>query len=413
MPLTIRCEELQAGMRLYEPLIRANHVLLPAGRVLEPSDVQSLRKRYPNLEIRIIDPELDEKLPFEQDHEERQIAQAVKDRIMESIAKIDSRDVKRTSLVGVDLDEINTTVQELLDFIADRPVSTLLLSRSLDSETYLAERTGHVFYIAMVLASAARELLSKCLSGLGLPEEVSHPLRGGMISLGLGVMLMDIALTDNPELLQADRTLTFLEWDRVRAHPIEGTARLSDELPAMVHAIVRTHHENQAGTGFPHRLPGAKVPILSRIVRIADAYETATATGIHSRARTPVRTLWEMTQGPYRKYFDQDLTTIFARLIQPFPIGAKIQIEDGRYAVVVRFNHDDPFQPIGVIAFDHDGQRLPSRHLKDPTPLGPRSGIRLKSFQDEDLLFLYGVGITRESDHLADSTETLFKLLYP
>ncbi len=400
-------------MRLYEPVIRGDQVLLPAGRFLEPPDVESLRQRCPELEVRVVDPHLDEEVPFQQDQNDQEVAQAVRDRIVESMVRIDRRHAERTSLAGVDLEELNKTVQEILDYLTERSVSRLLLLRSLDGESYMAERTGNVFYISMVLASAASELLDKHLTGRGLPPEISDPLRGGMVSLGLGVMLMDIALADSPEILEANRTLTFLEWDRVRSHPIDGTAMLPEELPAMIHAIVRTHHENQAGTGFPDRLPGAKVPLLSRIVRIADAYESATAGEVYSRARSPVRALWEMAQGPYRKHFDPDLMAIFARLIQPFPIGAKIQIEDGRCAVVVRFNPHDPFQPIGVIAFGSDGQRLPDRQLKEPMPLGPDSGIRLKSFQGEDLLFLYGQGSVRETDTHADSTETLFKLLYP
>ncbi len=400
-------------MRLYEPLIRAHHVVAPAGRSLETSDVDELRKHCPDLEIRILDPQRNEKLPFERGQEDRQVAHAVQTRIVESMGKADQQYAERTSLTGVDLDEMSKAVLEVLDFIAQHPGATAQLARSLDTESYLSDRTCRVLYTAMMLAAGAQDILAERLRPHGRPPGGRDPVRCGMVSLGLGVLFMDSALADAPEIIHTDRTLTYLEWDRVWVHPIEGTAQLTEEFPAMVRAVVRTHHENHAGTGFPDRLPGARVPALSRIVRIADAFETATATGTYSRARSPVRTLWEMTHGPYRKHFDPELTAAFVRLIHPFPIGARIQLEDGRYAIVVRLNRSDPFQPIGVIAFDSEGRRLPSRRLKDPTPLGPDSGVRLKSFQGEDLLYLYGVGSDRDNDHQADTTETLFKLLYP
>ena len=41
--------------------------------------------------------------------------------------------------------------------------------------------------------------------------------------------------------------------------------------------IVRSHHERIDGTGYPDRLVGAEIPLLARIIAVADAYNAMTS----------------------------------------------------------------------------------------------------------------------------------------
>jgi HD-GYP domain-containing protein (c-di-GMP phosphodiesterase class II) len=41
--------------------------------------------------------------------------------------------------------------------------------------------------------------------------------------------------------------------------------------------IVRSHHERWDGTGYPDRLGGEEIPILARIVAVADAFDAMTS----------------------------------------------------------------------------------------------------------------------------------------
>jgi len=40
-----------------------------------------------------------------------------------------------------------------------------------------------------------------------------------------------------------------------------------------VAVAIRSHHENWDGTGYPDRLRGETIPLISRLVRIADVYD--------------------------------------------------------------------------------------------------------------------------------------------
>ena len=72
--------------------------------------------------------------------------------------------------------------------------------------------------------------------------------------------------------------LTRDERMTMNAHPVLGAeiigkvSRLSAELP-----IIRHHHEWFNGSGYPDRLIGDEIPLLARILHVADSFEAMTA----------------------------------------------------------------------------------------------------------------------------------------
>jgi len=65
-------------------------------------------------------------------------------------------------------------------------------------------------------------------------------------------------------------------WGNVKSHPViganmvENIALLSGAAP-----IIRHHHENYDGTGYPDGLKGDEIPLSARIVAVAEMYENA------------------------------------------------------------------------------------------------------------------------------------------
>ena len=64
----------------------------------------------------------------------------------------------------------------------------------------------------------------------------------------------------------------------MQTHPERG-ARMLAGVPEMseVAAAVRHHHENWDGSGYPAGLAGEQIPLASRIIRVADAYDALTS----------------------------------------------------------------------------------------------------------------------------------------
>ena len=79
-------------------------------------------------------------------------------------------------------------------------------------------------------------------------------------------------------LLLKDGPLTLEERRRMQEHPAIGEAILKKvELYADVALIVRHHHERIDGEGYPDKIAGDDIPLLSRIIAVADAYNAMTS----------------------------------------------------------------------------------------------------------------------------------------
>jgi hypothetical protein len=79
------------------------------------------------------------------------------------------------------------------------------------------------------------------------------------------------------------------EWRQLRRHPVEGD-RLVEPLRHWLGPwadAVRDHHERWDGTGYPGGLAGEEISVAGRIVAVADAFETITATRPYKRPLNP------------------------------------------------------------------------------------------------------------------------------
>jgi len=96
--------------------------------------------------------------------------------------------------------------------------------------------------------------------------------------LALAALLHDVGKIGTPDkVLLKPSALTGEEQAVVRLHAERG-ARMLAGIPEMeeVAAAVRHHHENYDGTGYPEGLAGEQIPLASRIIRVADAYDAMT-----------------------------------------------------------------------------------------------------------------------------------------
>ena len=91
---------------------------------------------------------------------------------------------------------------------------------------------------------------------------------------GLSGTLHDIGKVATPtEILLKPDALSEAEWSEMREHAIAG-AKMLEQIPSLKHVApyIRSHHERLDGLGYPDRLAGEQIPLLSRIVAVADAF---------------------------------------------------------------------------------------------------------------------------------------------
>jgi putative nucleotidyltransferase with HDIG domain len=98
-------------------------------------------------------------------------------------------------------------------------------------------------------------------------------------------LLHDIGKFIFPDnILFADRKLTEADWEIVKKHPAQG-ARLVRRVDGYgpVADIILAHHERMDGTGYPNNLPGDQIPLISRMISVADTFDVMTARDSYRR----------------------------------------------------------------------------------------------------------------------------------
>jgi putative nucleotidyltransferase with HDIG domain len=92
-------------------------------------------------------------------------------------------------------------------------------------------------------------------------------------------LLHDIGKFIFPDsILFANRRLSAQDWEIVKKHPAQGArlvARVEGYGP--VANIILAHHERVDGLGYPNGLVGDDIPLLARIISVADTYDVMTA----------------------------------------------------------------------------------------------------------------------------------------
>ena len=109
-------------------------------------------------------------------------------------------------------------------------------------------------------------------------------------------LLHDIGKFSFPDaILLAPAPLTEEDWKIVRRHPEEGARVVARMEPyAPVADIILCHHERWDGKGYPQRLAGEDIPLLSRVVTIADAYDVMIARDSYRTPLTSTEAVAEM-----------------------------------------------------------------------------------------------------------------------
>ena len=265
-------------------------------------------------------------------------------------------------------------------------ISQLLIPTSLAVDLAEGRDAAHgqrVAFIAMSLANAlgleADQQLAACYAGLmhdigviaagaGLAEHVHGDER--LVFASLPVLSPDeiaAGVSDTPAIVV----------DRLIEHTIHG-ARAARELVLPQEAIkgIASHHENWNGTGYPHGLKGAEIPLIGRIVAVAEQAEAfiEEAGALQARRRFPV---W--------------LSSVTGTLLDPTIVAAMRDVA-GRDEVWLGLNRVDISSELAILC----------GRLREPR--GPRLLAFADSFsQIVDARFAFMLGVSAKVAKVAEA----------
>lgn len=133
----------------------------------------------------------------------------------------------------------------------------------------------------------------------------------------MGAFLHDVGKTRLPaSMLNKPGELDEFEWKQMRDHTIAGDEIVADlDFPYDLRPMVRSHHERWDGTGYPDRLEGANIPLIARILCIADMYDAMTTDRSYRAAHSRKDALRLMASEAGRM-LDPELFEVFRSIMQ-------------------------------------------------------------------------------------------------
>ena len=142
-------------------------------------------------------------------------------------------------------------------------------------------------------------------------------------ALALGAFLHDLGKTSLPSYrFSEDQILPSGEASNCREHVDTGVRMIAPlGLPIEVRHIIASHHEQWDGHGYPRGLRGTDIPLLARIVGIAQTFDhlTADASG---RVALPLDVAIRQISLQSHTHFDPLLLELFVQVIKDSPVSS-------------------------------------------------------------------------------------------
>ncbi len=108
--------------------------------------------------------------------------------------------------------------------------------------------------------------------------------------------------------------LTSDEFEKIKEHPVIGESIIGHlGLWDREKTIIRHHHERYDGSGYPDGLKGEQIPLLARILSVADVYD-AMISGRAYRKEMPTKEVLRIIQSESGSQFDPRIVNLFMDL---------------------------------------------------------------------------------------------------
>ena len=223
--------------------------------------------------------------------------------------------------------------QKILKSRIDRTIKLIRLQQDLKSEveiqsakaeerrTQMEQQSMHMSY-TLAATIDSRDLYNKNHSEHVSDYSVIIGRQMGFNSdeiskLQYAAMLHDIGMISVPEsFINKMGVLSEYEYTSVKEHTVYGAEILSSVSTVEgVDKVALYHHERYDGTGYPEGLKGEDIPIMARIVTLADSYDAMTSERPYRAALTPEEIIDEIEEQK-GKQFDPEIADVVIQLIK-------------------------------------------------------------------------------------------------
>jgi HD-GYP domain-containing protein (c-di-GMP phosphodiesterase class II) len=216
------------------------------------------------------------------------------------------------------LDDIAQLVHGAVDLSVD--IATASILHNQDQAPYAARHSVNTAIVAILLARARQRS------------------RNDVMTVTLAALTMNTGMLEHHQRWHASgEVLDAADHARKLAHPelsvrLLRAAGVNDE--AWLQCVLH-HHENEDGTGYPCGKVGAQIPLLSKLVALADRYCARVSERSYRPTMTAHGALRDMLLEA-RTTLDTNLVSLVIRELGIYPIGTYVRMLNGEVGVVSR-----------------------------------------------------------------------------
>lgn len=277
-------------------------------------------------------------------------------------AALDFMDTVMSSLAAgeiLDTASARDAVSDLADTVSRNTTASLWLTNLRERDEYL---TRHAVNVCVLM----------------LAYGVHHGFqRTDLERMAMGALLMDIGMSKLPTAILANTgALSADEMKLMMRHPQEGVeiVKAAGYVPRETREIIEMHHERLDGSGYPHGLQGAQIPLHARLAGMLDTYDAMTSPRAFQDA-TPADRVLQYLLNESESTFGSTPVQQLIQCIGLYPVGSLLELDNGAAAIVIGSRPDARVRPTVLLVRTPDGDFYEKRILlnlaADPEASGP------------------------------------------
>ncbi|MFH1762151.1 MAG: HD domain-containing phosphohydrolase [bacterium] len=180
--------------------------------------------------------------------------------------------------------------------------------------------------------------------------------------IGMAGFLHDIGTLMIPDSIRFKKdNLTDDEKLEIKKHPIIGIHLLEKirRLPSSVCFVAYQHHERENRQGFPKARSGRLIHKYSKIIAVADVYESLTSTRPYRKRLIPYKAMEYLLNNVRQGLLDALSVKKYLEYTSLFPVGSLVRLSDNSIAKVVKPNSKLSAKPLLSKIISPDNRVIP------------------------------------------------------
>jgi len=155
--------------------------------------------------------------------------------------------------------------------------------------------------------------------------------------LSIAGLTHDLGKSKIPDgIISKNGTLSDEEYNLIKQHPKFSFDMLFDrsDIPSSVRQAVLLHHENEDGSGYPYGKESNEIPLMAKIIHVADVYDALTTKRPYKNPYTPVAA-FDYLRGGKGILFNPSIVDAMEEVVPAYPVGVDVELSNGERALVM------------------------------------------------------------------------------